>query len=100
MWPSTAEYPRAACTRCGGLLSGDSFRPQPERRLMNKKEPATDRRQEPEARPRRVRLPGFLIEEETGLGDAIKRVTYAMGIEPCAGCEKRAAALNRWVRFT
>ena len=23
-----------------------------------------------------VRLPGFLIEEEIGLGDAVKRVTY------------------------
>jgi len=46
--------------------------------------------------PHRVRLPGFLIEEEIGLGDAIKRVTYAMGIRPCGGCEKRAAALNRW----
>ena len=48
----------------------------------------------------RVRLPGFLIENETGLGDAIKRVTYAMGIKPCGGCEKRAAALNRFMRFT
>ena len=67
---------------------------------MNKKEPTRGRRQEPQAQPRRVRLPGFLIEEETGLGDAIKRVTYAMGIKPCGGCEKRAAALNRWVHFT
>ena len=48
----------------------------------------------------RVRLPGFLIEEEIGLGDAIKRVTYAMGIKPCAGCEKRSVALNRWVHFS
>jgi hypothetical protein len=47
-----------------------------------------------------VRLPGFLIEEEIGLGDAIKRATYAMGIKPCGGCERRAAALNRWVHFT
>jgi len=67
---------------------------------MNKKEPATDRRQKPAARPRQIRLPGFLIEEETGLGDAIKRATYAMGIKPCGGCEKRAAALNRLVHFT
>ena len=50
--------------------------------------------------PHRVRLPGFISDEELGLGDAIKRVTYAMGIKPCAGCEKRAAALNRWMRFT
>jgi hypothetical protein len=35
-------------------------------------------------------LPGFLIEEEIGLGDAIKRVTYAMGIKPCGGCKQRA----------
>ena len=54
----------------------------------------------PERQSHRVRLPGFLIDEEIGLGDAIKRVTYAMGIKPCAGCEKRAATLNRWVRFS
>jgi hypothetical protein len=50
--------------------------------------------------PHRVRLPGFLIEEEIGLGDVIKRVTYSMGIKPCGGCEKRAAVLNRWMRFS
>ena len=50
--------------------------------------------------PHRVRLPGFLIEEEIGLGDAIKRVTYGMGIKTCSGCEKRAAALNRWMHFS
>ncbi len=61
----------------------------------------TERRGEPrEPQPHRVRLPGFLIEEEIGLGDAIKRVTYAMGIKACGGCEKRAAALNRWMHFT
>ena len=48
----------------------------------------------------RVRLPGFLIEEEVGLGDVIKKTTYAMGIKPCSGCEKRAAALNRWMTFS
>ena len=48
----------------------------------------------------RVRLPGFLIEEKIGLGDLIKKTTYAMGIQPCGGCEKRAAALNRWMTFT
>jgi hypothetical protein len=53
--------------------------------------------------PHRVRLPGFLIDEgeEVGAGDAIKRLTYKMGIKHgCAGCDRRAAALNRWVRFT
>jgi hypothetical protein len=48
----------------------------------------------------RVRLPGFLIEEEVGLGDLVKKATYAIGIKPCGGCEKRAAALNRWMTFS
>ena len=47
-----------------------------------------------------MRLPGFLIEEEVGLGDLIKKATYAMGIKPCGGCEKRATALNRWMTFS
>ena len=50
--------------------------------------------------PTRVRLPGFISDEDVGLGDAIKRVTYAFGIKPCGGCERRAAALNRWLVFT
>lgn len=50
--------------------------------------------------PYRVRLPGFVSDEEIGLGDAIKRVAYALGVQPCGGCERRAAALNRWVVFT
>jgi len=49
---------------------------------------------------RRVRLPGFLIEKEIGLGDAIKRATTAFGIKPCGGCGRRGAALNRWMTFT
>jgi hypothetical protein len=53
-----------------------------------------------EPKPHRVRLPGFLIEEEIGLGDVIKRTTYAIGIKPCSGCEKRAATLNQWLHFT
>lgn len=47
----------------------------------------------------RVRLPGF-VQEEIGLGDVMKRATYAIGIKPCDACGKRAAALNRWMRFT
>jgi hypothetical protein len=50
--------------------------------------------------PMRVRLPGFITDEEIGLGDAIKRATYALGIRACGGCEQRAAALNRWMVFT
>jgi hypothetical protein len=55
----------------------------------------------PPARPHRVRLPGFLREEEDlGLGDVIKRATAAAGVRPCGGCARRAAALNRWVVFS
>jgi hypothetical protein len=50
--------------------------------------------------PFQVRLPGFIRDEEIGLGDIVKRMTYAAGIRPCGGCEKRAAALNRRVIFT
>jgi hypothetical protein len=53
-----------------------------------------------ESPPRRVRLPGFVGDEPVGLGDAIKGATAAVGIRPCGGCAKRAAALNRWVEFT
>ena len=49
--------------------------------------------------PHRVRLPGFITEEEIGLGEAIKRATSYLGIRPCGGCERRAAALNRWMVF-
>ena len=50
--------------------------------------------------PYKVRLPGFLSEEDVGLGDLIKRATSSVGIQPCGGCEKRAAALNRRLTFT
>jgi hypothetical protein len=35
-----------------------------------------------------------------GLGDAVKRVTLAMGFEPCEACERRARLLNEWIGFT
>jgi hypothetical protein len=50
--------------------------------------------------PHRVRLPGFVTNEEIGLGDVIKRATSYIGIKPCRGCESRAAALNRRVIFS
>jgi hypothetical protein len=46
-----------------------------------------------------IRLPGFITEEEIGLGDLVKKATYAVGIKPCGGCEQRATALNRWMKF-
>lgn len=48
----------------------------------------------------RVRLPGFIADEEIGLGDVIKRATSYLGIKPCGGCERRATTLNRWVSFS
>ena len=53
-----------------------------------------------EPQPYRARLPGFVTDKDIGLGDAIKHVTYAFGIRPCGGCERRAAALNRRLVFT
>jgi len=67
---------------------------------MNRKATTRNHGGESQPHPHRIRLPGFLIEEEIGLGDAIKRVTYAIGIKPCGGCEKRAASLNRWMHFS
>jgi len=56
---------------------------------------------EQEAQPtHQVRLPGFITGEEIGLGDVIKRATSYVGIKPCGGCQRRAAALNRWTVFT
>ena len=68
---------------------------------MTNGETNNDTKGKPVERPsHRVRLPGFLIEEEIGLGDAVKRVTYALGIKHCGGCEKRAVILNRWMHFS
>jgi hypothetical protein len=53
-----------------------------------------------EVKPLRVRLPGFIKDDDLGLGDAIKRVTYAFGMRACGGCEQRTATLNRWMAFT
>jgi hypothetical protein len=67
---------------------------------MNWKRATESQGQESQPRTHRIRMPGFLVEKETGLGDAIKRATYAMGIKPCGGCEKRAAALNQLIHFS
>jgi hypothetical protein len=67
---------------------------------MKKKEPKRDRTDKGAREPYRVRLPGFIVEEEVGLGDVIKRATSTVGIKPCGGCARRAATLNRWVAFS
>jgi hypothetical protein len=62
----------------------------------------SDKHEKQDRQPHRVRLPGFISNdnEDIGLGDVVKRVTYAMGIKPCGGCERRTAVLNRWMVFT
>jgi hypothetical protein len=50
--------------------------------------------------PDGARHPGFITDVDIGLGDVIKRATHTLGIKPCAGCDRRAAALNRWFVFT
>jgi hypothetical protein len=53
-----------------------------------------------ELTPRRVRLPGFVVDTEVGLGEVIKRATSLAGIRPCGSCLERAASLNRWMVFS
>lgn len=55
---------------------------------------------QPDSEPFRLRLPGFVSGDEIGLGDVIKRATRVLGLKHCGSCETRAAALNRWIRFT
>ncbi|GAA1519325.1 hypothetical protein GCM10009827_038300 [Dactylosporangium maewongense] len=62
--------------------------------------PATRTPDNPERTGPRLRMPGFVNDEDVGLGDVVKRVTSLFGVKPCAGCERRAAALNRWLAFT
>jgi hypothetical protein len=68
---------------------------------MNDEAPRSDSpREVGEQQPYRVRLPGFISDKEIGLGDAVKHVTSTVGIRPCGGCNRRAAALNRWIGFS
>ena len=67
---------------------------------MPKEETKSDSTEKVQGPRYQVRLPGFIVDEEIGLGDVIKRATYAIGIKPCGGCERRAAALNRWFGFS
>jgi hypothetical protein len=50
--------------------------------------------------PFQIKVPGFVSDREIGLGDVVKKVTYALGIKPCGGCARRAATLNSWMVFT
>jgi len=46
-----------------------------------------------------ARLPRFVVDEEIGSGDVVKKVTRFLGVGPCAPCERRAQRLNRLVAF-
>jgi hypothetical protein len=48
---------------------------------------------------RPISVPVPRLKRDIGLGDAVKKVTAAIGIRPCGGCSRRAAALNRAVTF-
>jgi hypothetical protein len=66
-----------------------------------RREAATDTGEDRLDQPYRMRLPGFLLDDnEVGLGDVIKRATSLAGIRPCVGCARRAEALNRVLSFT
>jgi hypothetical protein len=67
---------------------------------MSEKESKDARVSRRERKPHRVRLPGFVSDQDVGLGDAIKHATSTVGIRPCGGCERRAAMLNRWFVFS
>ena len=42
----------------------------------------------------RVRVPRLIAKEEQGLGEFLKRLTSAVGIHFCGGCQRRAEILN------
>jgi hypothetical protein len=86
------------------MNKGTDFRPHPNSQSDDQRYCADPPESEGPARreqaPHRVRLPGFITDEEIGLGDVVRRTTSYLGIQPCGGCERRAAALNRWLVFT
>jgi hypothetical protein len=59
-----------------------------------------DNNHETERQAHHLRLPGFIIDDDVGLGDAVKRITHAVGVRPCGGCAQRAATLNHWLVFS
>jgi hypothetical protein len=46
-------------------------------------------------RPLAIPIPR--LKRDIGLGDVVKKLTRAVGVRPCSGCARRAAALNRAV---
>jgi len=48
--------------------------------------------------PLRVPIPG--LRQTVGLGQGVKRLTSALGIRPCGGCQRRARTLDRFIVMT
>jgi hypothetical protein len=67
---------------------------------MNDEAPGSSQPREGARRPYKVRLPGFVSDKDIGMGDVIKHASSTIGIRPCSGCERRAAALNRRFVFS
>jgi hypothetical protein len=67
---------------------------------LHAKNTGNDDAAQDESRAYRVRLPGFIADDEVGLGDVITHVTHTFGITLCGGCGRRGAMLNRWLVFT
>jgi hypothetical protein len=83
-----------------GRISTPDDSSKEEMKSMATKDARTRSVEKDPGRPYRVRLPGFIADEEVGLGDAVKRATSLMAIRPCGGCDKRAEALNQWLTFS
>ena len=67
---------------------------------MNEEQPPEGATGSTARQPYRMRLPGFVRDEDIGLGELVKRTTVSLAIKPCGGCERRAAMMNRWLTFT
>ncbi len=48
--------------------------------------------------PIRIPIPG--LKQPIGLGQTVQRMTSALGIRPCGGCQRRGHTLDRWFVLT
>src|SRR5262245_57473550 len=94
-WIASSLTGSAVVARLGSAPVDRDSIPSEANAVKKKEERTGDAAKSTEHQPYRVRLPRFITDEDVGLDDVIKRGTYAIGIRPCNGCERRAAALNR-----
>jgi len=43
--------------------------------------------------------PKQTVIASTGIGDTIAKITSAIGVKPCGGCQKRKEALNKLIPY-